>query len=358
MRKLASIQTIAALDPIPGADAIELARVLGWAVVVKRGEFSVGDSVIYCEIDSLLPERREFEFLRTSSYKPARIDAAGQVTTPAGFRIKTVRLRGQVSQGICFGLSLLPEADSLPVGTDVTEPLEIVKWEPPISPGMVGRIKGPFPDSLPKTDETRVQLLANALIRHQGKEFYVTEKLDGSSYSAFHCQGNFGICSRNQWIDESDTSSKYVSIAQAFSLPEKLAQAAARLGHDIAIQGEMIGPGIQGNKYGLSFVTLRVFNVLNLSTRRLLDFQAMQQEIKALGLESVPYLETIKLDHTVDDLIVKAEGKSVLNSKTEREGIAPCGRIRFRSRRSLEFQGHQSDLPPEIRRMMPFVAIA
>ena len=105
MRKLASIQTVNAAEPIPNADAIERIRVLGWWVVVKKGEFRPGDRVVYCEIDSLLPERPEFEFLRPNCFKPAQTDAAGAVMLPAGFRIKTIKLRGQVSQGICFPLS-------------------------------------------------------------------------------------------------------------------------------------------------------------------------------------------------------------------------------------------------------------
>src|SRR5215218_7197660 len=108
MRKLASIQVVNAVEPIPNADAIEKVRVLGWWVVSKKGEHRAGDKLVYCEINSLLPERPEFEFLRASSYKPAREDPAGGVTLPAGFRIKTVKLRGQVSQGICFPLSVLP----------------------------------------------------------------------------------------------------------------------------------------------------------------------------------------------------------------------------------------------------------
>src|SRR6187455_1427808 len=98
VRKLASIQTVNTAEPIPNADAIEKIRVLGWWVVVKKGEFKPGDKVVYCEIDSLLPERAEFEFLRPSSYKPAIIDGTGTVLHAPGFRIKTIKLRGQVSQ--------------------------------------------------------------------------------------------------------------------------------------------------------------------------------------------------------------------------------------------------------------------
>lgn len=106
-RKLASVQTVNAIEPIPNADAIEKIRVLGWWIVAKKGEYKVGDKIVYCEIDSLLPERPEFEFLRASSFKQAQTDFSGAIILPAGFRVKTVRLRGQVSQGICFPLSIL-----------------------------------------------------------------------------------------------------------------------------------------------------------------------------------------------------------------------------------------------------------
>jgi len=115
LRKLASIQKIRALTPIEGADAIEMATVLGWQLVVKKGEFQAGGLCVYCEIDSILPARPEFEFLK-----------------PRGMRIKTIRLRGQISQGICFPLSILPEGSPIEEGADVTEILGIAKWEMPI----------------------------------------------------------------------------------------------------------------------------------------------------------------------------------------------------------------------------------
>src|SRR5215468_2907168 len=118
MRKLASIQVVNAAEPIPNADAIERVRVLGRWVVVKKGEHKPGDKVVYCEIDSLLPERPAFEFLRASSFKAAQTDPAGDTLLPAGFRIKTVKLRGQVSQGICFPLSILPPDTPLGEGAD------------------------------------------------------------------------------------------------------------------------------------------------------------------------------------------------------------------------------------------------
>jgi RNA ligase (TIGR02306 family) len=321
MRKLASIQVVNTAEPIPNADAIERIRVLGWWVVVKKGEFKPGDKVVYCEIDSLLPERPEFEFLRPSSFKPPQVDDAGATILPAGFRIKTVKLRGQVSQGICFPLSLLPPGTPTEEGTDVTEALGVRKWEPPVPVGMGGRVKGGFPGFLPKTDETRVQVLEPVLERHRGKTFYVTEKLDGTSFTAFLRDGEFGICSRNLWLDETDDSSLLVRVARRLRLEEKLRAVAAARGFQPAIQAEVIGPGVQKNKYELKEVTLRVFNVLDVGTYRLLDHGVMLEVLREMELEGVPQLGTVVLNHTVDGLVAFSEGTSVLNPKAQREGI-------------------------------------
>lgn len=321
MRKLASIQTVNAVEPIPNADAIEKIRVLGWWVVVKKGEHQPGDKLVYCEIDSLLPERPEFEFLRASSFKPAQTDVTGAVTLPAGFRIKTVRLRGQVSQGICFPLSVLPPSAPAEEGADVTDLLGVLKWEPPLPVGMGGRVKGPFPGFIPKTDETRIQVLETVLERHRGKTFYVTEKLDGTSFTAFLRQGEFGICSRNLWMDEADETNVLVRVAKSMRLEEKLRTARERLGHDLAIQAEVIGPGIQKNKYALPAVTLRVFSVLNVDAYKLLDHAESLSLLAGTELESVPQLGTLVLDHNVDQLVAFSEGPSALNPKIQREGV-------------------------------------
>jgi RNA ligase (TIGR02306 family) len=321
VRKLASVQTVNAVEPIANADAIEKVRVLGWWVVVKKGEHRPGDKVVYCEIDSLLPERPEFEFLRASSFRPARTDPEGGVTLPAGFRIKTVKLRGQVSQGICFPLSILPGGAPAEEGADVSELLGVRKWEPPLPVGMGGKVKGGFPGFLPKTDETRVQVLEPVLERHRGKTFYVTEKLDGTSFTAFFRQGEFGICSRNLWMDEADETNILVRVARGLKLEEKMRAARERLGFDLAVQAEVIGPGIQKNKYGLKAVALRVFNVLNVNAYRLLDHGAMLEVLAGLGLEPVPQLGTVVLNHTVDELVAFSEGASVLNPQAQREGV-------------------------------------
>jgi RNA ligase (TIGR02306 family) len=320
MRKLASIQTVNALEPIPNADAIEKIRVLGWWVVVKKGEFAPGDKLVYCEIDALLPEAPEFEFLRASSFKPAQTDFTGTVVCPAGFRIKTIKLRGQVSQGICFPLSVLPADAPADEGADVTEVLRVRKWEPPQS-GPAGRVRGTFPGFLPKTDETRVQVLEQVLERHRGRTFFITEKLDGTSFTAFIREGEFGVCSRNMLLDTADETSTFVRVAKQFKLEERLRALGSARGFDVAVQGEVIGPGVQQNKYGLRELTLRAFNVFDVSAFRFLDSADMLSAVAEMGLEAVPQLGTVVLGHTVDELVALSEGMSALNAKVQREGI-------------------------------------
>ncbi|VTR94896.1 RNA ligase, DRB0094 family OS=Planctomyces limnophilus (strain ATCC 43296 / DSM 3776 / IFAM 1008 / 290) GN=Plim_0508 PE=4 SV=1: RNA_ligase [Gemmata massiliana] len=320
MRKLASIQTVNAAEPIPNADAIEKIRVLGWWVVTKKGEFKPGDKVVYCEIDSLLPETADFEFLRPNCFKPARTDAAGAVVLPSGFRIKTIKLRGQVSQGICFPLNILPAGAPTDEDADVTDALGVCKWEPPQT-GASGRARGSFPGFLPKTDETRVQVLEKVLERYQGVEFYLTEKLDGTSFTAFIREGEFGVCSRNMLLDTTDPMSTLVGVAKRLNLEERLRALGAARGFEVAVQGEIIGPGVQQNKYALKEVALRVFNVFDVSAYRFLDHADVLTAIAEMGLEAVPQLGTLVLSHGVDELVALSEGMSVLNAKAQREGI-------------------------------------
>lgn len=323
MRTLASIQQIESLDPIPGADAIEKARVLGWNVVVKRGEYQAGDRVVYCEIDSLLPERPEFEFLRAGCYKPAIVNAAGETLLRAGFRIKTIKLRGQVSQGICFPLSILPDPvlGIAPNGHDVTEALGIVKWEIPEELGGVrGLPRSTFPVGIPKTDETRVQVLGGLIAACRGQRFTRTEKLDGSSFTAFVRGDEFGVCSRNQLLDPADMTHAFCVLAARLGLAEKMRALHPHLG-DFAVQGEVVGPKIQQNKYGLDAHRLFVFDVYYIRAAEYAYPDKTNALAKEMGLDSVPALGSFVLDHKIDDLVAMAEGKSVINPKIEREGI-------------------------------------
>jgi RNA ligase (TIGR02306 family) len=319
MRQLASIQRIRALEPIENADAIVRATVLGWQLVVKKGEFQVGDLCIYCEIDCLMPARPEFEFLK-----------------PRGMRVRTIRLRGQISQGICLPLSFLPQNAENTEGVDVTDVLGIVKYEPPIPASLAGIMKGNFPSFIPKTDETRVQILEDLLTGYKDEKCFVTEKLDGSSATYFIRNGQFGVCSRNLELLESDDNT-YWKLARALDIENKLRS----LNGNFAIQGELIGEGVQGNKYALKGQKLYFFNVFNIDTYSFLGFEDFKNTLEKLDLNIVPILENdYLLDNDIPKLVEKALGKSVLKADVIREGIVirpliesndAIGRVSFKS---------------------------
>jgi len=326
-RKLATIRKIKEIRPIEGADAIELAIVDGWQVVVaKNVGHKVGDSVVYCEIDSFLPIREEFEFLRKSSYK--------KMGDQEGFRLKTIKLRGQVSQGLILPIDILPirqftTVGNLPLGMDVTEMLGIVKYEPPVPAQLAGKVKGSFPSFLRKTDEERVQNLEKEYrewtisSKHQ---FYATEKLDGSSFTCYIKDGVFGVCSRNMDLLETEDNTFWV-VARKLDLENKLRS----FGKNICFQGEMVGSGIQGNHYGLKEQTVLFYNIYLIDEMEYFNFPLFRKTLMDLELLSVPILESpfyFPPDpdsnlpfSSVSALLKAAEGKSILNDKVEREGL-------------------------------------
>lgn len=300
MRKLASIQLIRSLEAIEGADAIEKATVLGWQLVVKKGEFRIGDLCVYCEIDSLLPDRPEFEFLR-----------------PRGMRIKTIRLRRQVSQGICFPLSILPDATTLEENTDCTEILGITKYEPPIPACLGGIVKGKFPSFIPKTDETRVQVLQKLLSKYKGEKCYISEKLDGSSATFYINNDEFGVCSRNLELLE-DAENSFWKVARQMHIENKL----RTLNANYALQGELIGEGVQGNKLRLKGQTVRFFNAFDIDRFEYLSLDRFIQLSQQLQLPTVPILKTdYKLDDNIETIVSMAIIRSALRPDTWAEGI-------------------------------------
>jgi len=319
-RKLASVRVISNIQPIPNADKIELVTVDGWNVVVAKDVgHKVGDLVIYCEIDSFLPIREEFEFLRKSSYKKM-----GDVE---GFRLRTVKLRGQVSSGLILPLSILnPPNTNIYVtpfeGLDVTEMLDIVKYEPPIPAELAGKVKGVFPSFIPKTDEERIQNLTKEYEewKYQSKhQFYVTEKLDGSSATFYVKDGEFGVCSRNLELLETEGNT-FWKVARELDLENKMKS----LGKNISLQGELIGEGIQGNPYKLKGQTIRFFTGYDIDKRERIGFIHFTVMIMDMGLEYVPVINPefgFLLPDTIEEMLQYAEGKSALNPDTEREGV-------------------------------------
>jgi len=318
-RKLASIRKIEKIDPISGADKIELVTVDGWKVVVAKDVgHKIGDFVVYCEIDSFLPIKPEYEFLRKSSYK--------KMGDQEGFRLRSVKLRGQISQGLILPIKdVIPFPDVLDymeVGKDVTELLGIVKYEPPIPAELAGKVKGGFPSFIPKTDEERIQNLSSEYEEWKTQsdhEFYVTEKLDGSSATFYMKDGVFGVCSRNLELLETEDNT-FWRVARILDLETKM----KNVGMNFSIQGELIGEGIQGNPYKIKGQTVRFFNIYDIDLREYYSIHILNRIVKDVmgGLETVPVLETnFKLPETIDELLKYADAKSALNPNFDREGI-------------------------------------
>jgi RNA ligase (TIGR02306 family) len=312
MRKLASIQKINNLSPIDGADKIEVAQILGWQAVVQKGLYKVGDLVIYCEIDSVLPEWPEFEFMRARK-----------------FRVKTIKLRGQISQGLCFPLSILdkyPDKDLLGEGDDVTDLLKIIKYDPELAMNKGGlraaRIRK-FPGFVRKTDEVRLQSVPSVLEKYGSADCYVAEKLDGSSFTAYSWDEKVGICSRNMEIEnkEENKDNVFYRIAQKYNLFETL-QRPYFVGK--AIQGEVVGPKIQNNPYRLSEPALFLYSVFDISKQEYCNFEVLKTISIKLNIPTVPILwpkVSLKFIGDLQKFIDSSNGKSVLNPDTLREGI-------------------------------------
>lgn len=367
-RKLATIRQVAELVAIEGADNIEVAKIDGWQCVVKKGEFKVGDLAVFFEIDSFLPIQPRFEFLRKGCF-------SHNFDKTEGFRIKTIRLKKQLAQGLLLPLSEFPEIQLQSIhpdeniGMNLTQLLGVVKWERPMPACLQGKIKGYFPNFLQKTDQERIQNLPEVVMKFWDTEFEITQKLDGSSLTAYLRNGVFGVCSRNLDLEETPENS-FWQVARKNKLEEVL----RFIGKNIAFQGEMVGPGIQDNYEGLTETEFYLFDIYDIDQRRYLtskermevlsvangslgadlklvpgapDYKfTLRKFIEACGVSSdaidtfvnakvleVTKAETLtpedyeKIKHyilrseRVRLLLESANGQSVLNDKIKREGL-------------------------------------
>ncbi len=324
MRKLASIQKVVDVQPIEGADSIEVATVLGWHCVIKKGDLKAGEMCCYMEVDSLLPPIPEFEFMAKNGIKKSYIDGKEY----AGYRLRTIRLRGQISQGLAMPLSILKGKKfstdkrenpiyELAEGDDVSDMLGIVKYEPLLPAMLSGEAKGAFPANIPKTDETRIQAVPNILNKYNKIQFYVTEKLDGGSCTIFLKDGELNVCSRNLNLKESNDNTMW-KLAKELNLKEKLEKA----GKNMALQGEVVGSGINGNKLKMNGHKIYFFSIYDIDKGIYLGFNEFNDMCKSLGVKTVPILEyKYTLPNTVDELVKFATRKSVMNKEIWAEGI-------------------------------------
>lgn len=319
MRKLASVQRVWKIEPIEEADRIELAHVLGWQCVVNKGQIQPMDTAVYFEIDSFLPIRPEFEFMRASSYKNS--DIMGE-----GFRLKTMRFRGQLSQGLLLPLSIFPEipADA-EVGTDVTELLGVRKWEIEERATTGGTVIGTLPYDIPHTDETRVQAMPELIQAFSGLEYYISTKMDGSSHSIGIDENGFHVTGHNYEYKD-DGSSGFYKLVNERGYKGKLETFAKENGlKALTIQGEYCGPGILKNRLKLVKPEWYVFTIRENGKRVGLD--RMLEICSTLGLDHVPIEERgqdLPAKYpTVEALLARADGDYPRGGKKEGIVIRP-----------------------------------
>lgn len=319
MRKLASIQQIWDIEPIDGADRIELVHVLGWQCVANKGQFKQGDIAVYFEVDSFLPIREQFEFLRSSSYKKS--DILGE-----GFKLRTMKFRGQISQGLVLPLESFPEIpEDVTIGCDVSGILGVRKWEIEERATTGGTTIGTLPRDVPHTDETRVQAEPGLIKEFSGLEYYISTKMDGSSHSVsidadgFHVTGhNYeykddGKCSFYEWVKNAGLREKMYEFVQRNKIKT------------FTLQGEFCGPGIQRNRLKIKRPEWYVFTVRIDGEREGVD--NLVGVCNELGIKTVPITEWgFDLPYiypTVDALLKRAEGDYPNGGKQEGIVIRP-----------------------------------
>lgn len=344
-RKLATIRRISAIDPIPGADQIVKLTIDGWELVSQKDNFKAGDLAVYFEIDSFLPVRPEFEFLRPRCFKST-------TNLGDGFRLRTIKLRGQISQGLAMPVGELfaydhekglyyinhPEHGHVTVGEgdDVTDLLDVKKYEQPIPAQLAGRVKGNFPTFLRKTDQERVQNCFNSVKKWIGykepatpandnerSNFEITLKLDGSSITMYHNDGQVGVCSRNLDLKRDYNNAFWYTAINARILP-----ALVDFGRNVAIQGELMGPGIQGNREALQHNKIFIFDIFDIDAQRYLtpsEREIMLDDLEMSGIVDVRYVDhapvigVVSLDsyETVGDVLAVADRSSINNTVAE-----------------------------------------
>ena len=318
-RKLASIQQIWKIEPIEGADRIELAFVLGWQCVVNKGQFKPMDPAVYFEIDSFLPILPEYEFMRASSYKNTELMGEG-------FRLKTQKFRGQISQGLLLPVSTFSEIPAdIEIGADVTEILNVRKWEIEERATTGGTVIGNLPRSIPHTDETRVQASPELIKEFAGLKYYISTKMDGSSHSISIDENEFHAAGHNYEYKD-DGSSVFFKLVNERGYKDKLKAFAEKEGlNEFTVQGEFCAPGIQQNRLKLQRPEWYVFTVMENGRRAGLD--RMLEICKELEFTTVP-IEEIDTDlpkkyPTVDALLERADGNYPNGGKKEGIVIRP-----------------------------------
>ena len=325
MRRLASIRKIADIRPIQGADAIEVAVVDGWKVVVKKGEYSVGDLAVYLEIDSWVPS--ELAPFLSKGQAPREYNGV------KGERLRTVKLRGQVSQGLLLDITVddgwhyinsvasdthesrfVDLGETVVEGQDVTELLGVQKWEPEIPAQLQGQVRGLFPTHLiPKTDQERIQNCFAEIEAKGDVTYEVTLKMDGTSCTIFRWEDELRVCSRNLELKVNDENRDNTMVRMALKYGH-------RIPNGVAVQGEIMGPGVQGNREQFKEHEFFVFDIYDIDNQFYVDSISRQVACNDYGMKMVPVIDArAAAPESVDAGLAMADGPSITHKI--REGL-------------------------------------
>lgn len=352
MRQLASIQKIVDIKPIEGADKIEQISILGWNCVAKKGDFNIGELVCYFEIDSILSE----EILKKANLWD-KDKNKGMLGRKSGQVLTTRKFKGSIAQGLILPFQILLSPDiKISEGMDLTEILKIEKYEKYVEadniPGAANRKRswqyklaqkfkpaifflskyipwfekfigtgGPFPHFITKTDQTRIQNLTREWHVLSEFDYEVTEKMEGTSSTYFYHNGDYGVCSRNLRLSNS-IENHFGIIQKKHDIFKKL----KKYKKNIAIQGEIIGPSIQGNYYNLPEHELKIFDIFLIDEQRYALPHERTDILMELGFtfdNCAPILDIsfCPANKTIDEILLIADEKSKINLKFNREGI-------------------------------------
>jgi len=362
-RELATIQKISNVQSISGYDKIDLYQIKGWQVIAGKGEFKIGELVVFIEPDTILPERPEFEFLRKRCWN----------SVYGGFRIRVMKLGGIYSQGIIFPLSILNKPKKLNLfkwlilfnkktifqeNQDMTSPLGIIRYDEEekeqlryekrhpqkkyfgfrkilFKLGLIGHKKRKrtkksyFPSFFPKSDEIRLNSIPEILDCIKEKEIYISEKIDGCSSSFYYKDGEFGVCTRNMKIGRNANvgliGSVHWACVDKYDIENKLSSYCKNNNKNIVLQGEIIAPSVQGNKYQKTEPELYLYQIYDINKQNFINYPEFIIITKDLGIPTVPILfkgneRDLNLN-SVEDWIKYSIGKSIINLSIEREGI-------------------------------------
>jgi len=368
IRKLATIAKILDIQPIVGADNIEKVFVRGWQCVAKKGEFKVGDLCVYIEVDSIMPDglseekklawkalNKQMSKVATEEDRMILREAMNEIIKEnlipefeflrdKKFHIKTRRILGEISQGICFptyilpvGLEVMACKDELPEGYDLTSILDITQYIAPDPAVMGGDAKGELQAvGILVSDEERLENLNSKYEEMRKFRYFKTEKLDGTSFTAYLKNGEFGVCGRHTNYKQPDDDipfdkmNVYWKAALKIDLEAKMRSLtfgnidASFTGMpNFALQGELIGEGIQSNIYKLKGQEIRFYNAFLIDQQEYVSFNIFLEAMKVLGLQTVPILDVhYELPERALDLLEEADVTySVLNPKQLIEGL-------------------------------------